>query len=81
MGDEGDAAPHRHPDSDSLTQNCVTFVQQAAPPVTAPPPLLGSLGGTSTATRSPPVPLSRHYPPRPTLRPPLMLSEDISSTG
>ena len=29
VGDEGVAAPHRHPDSDSLTQNCVTFVQPA----------------------------------------------------
>ena len=77
MGDEGVAAPLRHPDSDSLTQ----ITASPGPPLTAPPPLLGSLRGT-TATGSPPLALSPHYPPlptRPTLRPPLMPSQDMSS--
>ena len=72
VSDEGVAAPLRHPDSDPLTQ----ITASPGPPLTAPPPLLGSLRGTTTATRSPPLPLGPHYPPCPPYNP-HALFEDI----
>ena len=74
MGDEGVAAPLRHPDSDPLTQ----ITASPGPPLTAPPPLLGSLRGTTTATRSPPLPPRVHIT-RPALR--TTLFEDMSAAN